>query len=620
MSQAQSAGQTVGSPNTPLPKVAGDTVGAIYLDRVEKSANREAFRKPTAQGGWESMTWAQSKDVVSELAGALMALGLDVEERVAIASSTRLEWILADLAIMCAGGANTTIYPNTQPEDVGFILSDSDTVIVFGEDASQVEKIKEAHDEAPHVRKVILFDGEGDGEFTLSWDQARAMGRQYLKDNPGAVEKRVGETSGDNLATLIYTSGTTGRPKGVELLHSNWAYEAAAMDALNVVNADDIHFLWLPLSHSFGKVLVMLQLQTGCVTAVDGRVPEIINNLPVVAPTVMAAVPRIFEKVYAGATALAEKDGGAKLKIFNWAFNIGRQVNAKKVAGEPIPAILNAKYNLADKLVFSKIKTKMGGRMKYMVSGSAKLNDDIAEWFAAAGLVILEGYGLTETSAATCVVRPDNPMIGTVGEPLPGTVIKIAEDGEILIKGPGVMRQYRNRPEANAEAFEKGDGWFSSGDIGIIDEGGRVKITDRKKDLVKTSGGKYIALGDIETRFKAETALAGAVVVVANERKYATALVALDPDAAAAWASGHGMEGASVATLAANDELKAEVGAAFETLNGKLNRWETIKDFRILSYPLDPETTPDMITPSLKIKRKNVESNNSDLVDSMYGG
>ena len=449
-----------------------------------------------------------------------------------------------------------------------------------------------------------------------NWAGLLGAGRAAASRSPGLFERSWHQVTPDDLATLIYTSGTTGRPKGVELTHSNWTYEGAAMDALGIISIDEVHFLWLPLAHSFGKVLISAQLQVGFVTAVDGRVPEIINNLPVVQPTIMAGVPRIFEKIYAGVNAQFE-GGGAKAKIADWAFRIGKQAAAKRNAGEPVAGALGMQANLAEKLVFSKIKARMGGRIRFFISGSAALNRDIAEWFDAAGLPILEGYGLTETSAATCVVRPTAIAYGTVGAPLPGTEAKIAGDGEILIKGPGVMRGYRNRPDANDEVFAPGDGWFATGDIGIIDDHGRVKITDRKKDLVKTSGGKYIALGAIESAFKVESPLVGACVVVANDRKYASALVALDPDAAKAFAEKNGLS-TDIATLSKDPKVIESIQGAFDSLNSKLNKWETIKQFRILPYVLDPETTPDEMTPSQKIKRKAVEAKNADLVESMY--
>jgi len=348
-----------------------------------------------------------------------------------------------------------------------------------------------------------------------------------------------------------------------------------------------------------------------------------------VQPTFMAGVPRIFEKVYGGAIKNGTSAGGAKAKIFNWAFSVGKREAAKRNAGQ------NAggwQLNMADKLVFSKIKEKMGGRIRYFVSGSAALSGTIAEWFDAAGLTILEGYGLTETSAATCLMRPDNVKFGTVGEPMAGTEIAIADDGEILVRGPGVMRGYRNLPEANAEVFEHGDGWFSTGDIGVIDEQGRVKITDRKKDLVKTSGGKYIAPSAIEGKFKAIEGLAQAFIVHANNRNFASALVALDSDSVlvwakennmpAAWAPGVGPqsdeEKAQYKAIAHSDAMQAEISGKIEVLNTDLNKWETIKKFEILEAPLSIETGE--LTPSLKVKRKVVEDKYQALLDGMYAG
>jgi long-chain acyl-CoA synthetase len=605
------------------------TVAQMFIDRVAKTPDREAFRKPTEEGGWHSYTWKEAYDEVAPLAAGLLALGLKTEERVGIASNTRLDWVYADLAIMLAGGATTTVYPSTGEEDVEYILSDADVVIAFAEDASQVAKLQAVKGKLPDLRQVIVFDGEGDGDWVISLADLKAKGEELLAKTPDVVHERSASISPDNLATLIYTSGTTGRPKGVELLHSNWTYEGAAIDAVGILNENDVQFLWLPLAHSFGKVLEAAQLQIGFATAVDGRVPKIVENLPVVQPTFMAGVPRIFEKVYAGAIKNGTAEGGVKAKIFNWAFEVGKREAAKKNAGQNYGGW---QYNLANKLVFSKLHEKMGGRIRYFVSGSAALSGTIAEWFDAAGLTILEGYGLTETSAATCIMRPDNVQFGTVGEPMAGTEIAIADDGEILVRGPGVMRGYRNLPEANAEVFEQGDGWFSTGDIGTIDEKGRVKITDRKKDLVKTSGGKYIAPSAIEGKFKAIFGLAQALVVHANNRNFASALVALDSDAVLVWAQENGMtatwDAGSVPAdwteaqveefkaIADSDQMKATVNSAIEQLNTDLNKWETIKKFEILEAPLSIDSGE--LTPSLKVKRKVVEDKYQGLLDAMY--
>jgi long-chain acyl-CoA synthetase len=618
MSEFPSAGRTTGSTDEPYDARA-TSFGQLILDREHKSGPSEAYRKPDGDG-WKSYTWTEAVAEASEGAAGLVAIGVEPEQRVAIASNTRLEWILADFAIMLAGAATTTIYASTGAEDVGFILSDSDSVVLIAEDQAQVDKARENN--LPDLHHVVLIDGEGDGDTVLTWDQLREKGRALLAENPDLIKQRVDATDHDSLATLIYTSGTTGKPKGVELTHGNWTYEAAAMGSLGILREDDVQFLWLPLAHSFGKVLVGGHLQVGGITVVDGRVPKIVENLPIVQPTVMAAVPRIFEKVHAGVIRNATGEGGAKTAIFNWAFKVGQRAQERRNSGQEVGGLLKTQLNLADKLVFSKVRERLGGRLRYFVSGSAALSADINAWFDIVGMPILEGYGLTETSAATTVNRPASKKPGTVGQPLPGTEIKIADDGEILVRGPGVMRAYRNRPDANEEVFGDQpagpDRWFATGDIGVIDDAGRVKITDRKKDLVKTSGGKYIAPGAIEAQFKAKCPLAGAVVVIANDRNFASALVALDPDAAKLWADSNGKSGASIEQLAGDDGVKAEIQAAIDDLNSGLNHWETIKQFRVL--PKELTVDGGELTPSLKVKRKVVETEYAGLIDDIYSG
>jgi long-chain acyl-CoA synthetase len=620
MTEVPSAGSTAGSLNEPY-ETASPSFGQLILTRVKESGPKEAYRAPYGPDDtWKSFSWDQVYTEVSEAAAGLVSLGVNVEDRVAIASNTRLEWVFADFAIMLSGAATTTVYPSTQPEDVEFILSDSGTVLLIAENQGQADKVN--HDNVPTLGRVVLIDGEGDGDQVLSWAQLREKGRALLADNANLIQERVDATGLDHLATLIYTSGTTGKPKGVELTHGNWTYEAAAISELGIFTPDDVQFLWLPLAHSFGKVLLGAHLQTASVIAIDGRIPKIITNLPVVQPTLMAAVPRIFEKVHAGVIRQATGEGGMKASIFEWAFKVGEKARAKEDAGESVGGLLGMQRGLADRLVFSKVRERMGGRLRYFVSGSAALSGDINRWFDVAGLPILEGYGLTETSAGSTVNRPENRKARTCGEPLPGTEIKIADDGEILIRGPGVMRGYRNRPDSNTEAF--GDQpagpnrWFASGDIGVIDDAGRIKITDRKKDLVKTSGGKYIAPGAIEAQFKALCPLAGAVVVIANERNFASALISLDPDAAKQWAESNGKDGADIATLAADPAVKADVQGAIDQLNAGLNKWETIKEFRLIPEELTVEG--GHLTPSLKVKRKVVEQDFKPLVDEIYGG
>ena len=518
------------------------SIAALFRDRVSRSGNREAFQY-FRNSHLERVTWSEARDRVYDLAAGLMALGLAIEDRVAIASTTRYEWALADLAVMCAGGATTTVYPTTMAEDVAFILSDSGSKVVFAEDDGQVEKLRTHRHDIPDVKKVITFSGEansGDEEgddWVISLDDLEALGREAREARPTMVDERIDLIAPDHLAVIIYTSGTTGRPKGAELTQDSIVYEAAAVHSIGILDQNDLQFLWLPLSHVFGKILLALPLQIGFPTAIDGKIDKIVDNLAVIKPTFMGAAPRIFEKAYAKIAMTIQAETGIKRQLMDWALGVGKQAMELKSQGKNVSGPLAIQLAIADKLVLSKIRERFGGRVRFFISGSAALNPEIARWFGSVGLVILEGYGLTETSAATCVNRPTlgGYNYGTVGWAVPTTDVKLAQDGEILVKGPGVMRGYRNRPDANAEVFDE-DGYFRTGDIGEIDGNGFVKITDRKKDLFKTSGGKYIAPSLIESAFKAQCPYASQILVFGDGRNYATALVTLDPDAITVWA------------------------------------------------------------------------------------
>ncbi len=596
------------------------SVAEMLRDRVRDTPHLEAYRYPDGEDGWASRTWQQTGDQVALLAAGLIALDIEPQQRIAIAASTRYEWVLADLAIMSAGAATTTVYPSTMPEDVAYILADSDSRVVFAEDDKQIEKLRAHRDELPLITKVITFDGtpdRGDDQWVISLEALADLGASHLQEHPDAVEERVKAIKPDDLATLIYTSGTTGRPKGVRLRHSSWTYEGAAIDAAHILSIDDVQFLWLPLSHSFGKVLLTIQLQIGFPTAVDGRIDKIVENLAVIRPTFMGAAPRIFEKAYARIVTTAKGHGGAKAKIFDWASKVGVQVSRLRREGRPVPAGLKAQYLLADRLVFGKVRERFGGRVRFFISGSAALARDVAEWFDGVGIVILEGYGLTESSAGSTVNRPDSYRFGTVGLPFPGTEIKIADDGEILLKGPGVMDGYHGLDKQTKQTLV-GDGWLATGDIGEVDEQGRLRITDRKKDMFKTSGGKYVAPSFIEGQFKAVCPLASQMVVHGNERNYCVALITLDPDAVDAWAEQHGMAGQSYSDVVTSPGMRDTISDYVEELNTRLNRWETIKKFDILDHDLSIESGE--LTPSLKVKRRVVEDHYRDRLDAMYAG
>ncbi|HYO33954.1 MAG TPA: AMP-dependent synthetase/ligase [Nocardioidaceae bacterium] len=588
------------------------SVGRMFFDRVEKTPDRPAYSFPVGDT-WTTITWRESSDRVARIAAGLISLGVAPEERVAIACSTRFEWILADLAIMSAGAATTTVYPSTITEDVAFIIGDSQSRVVFAEDDIQVEKLRSSRDSLPALTTVVTFDGTADGDWVLGLDDLERRGAQLLADDPEVVRRRVDATQPDHLATVVYTSGTTGRPKGVRLPHSAWTYEGVVVEELAILSIDDVQYLWLPLAHVFGKVLLTVQLAIGFVTAVDGRVDKIIDNLAVVKPTFMGAAPRIFEKAHARVVTLTADEGGLKKKIFDRAFTVGLEVTRREQAGEKIPATLAAQNAVFDKLVFSKIRARFGGRIRFFVSGAAALNRDLAAWFHAAGLLVLEGYGLTETSAGTCLNLPTHYKFGTVGQVFQGSEIRCAPDGELLIKGPGVMTGYHNA-DVGDDALQ--DGWFHTGDVGEIDSEGFVRITDRKKDVFKTSGGKYVAPQIIEGQFKTVCPYVSQILVHGNERNFVSALITLDPDAIEQWAAGQGLAGRSYSEIVTSPQAQAMVQGYVDEVNAKLNGWETIKKFVVLDRDLSVETGE--LTPSLKVKRKVVEKQFAGDLDALY--
>ncbi|MCW8099464.1 AMP-dependent synthetase/ligase [Streptomyces tauricus] len=611
------------------------SVAALFLERVAATPDAEAYRYPVpAASGegpdeWRSLSWAQAAERVYAIAAGLIELGVRPEQRVALASSTRVEWILVDLGIMCAGAATTTVYPSTKSDESAFILSDSESRVLVAEDSEQLAKAREKRAELPELSHVIVIDSagvesaDGEGDWVIGLAELEQRGAAYLEKNPDLIKDKVAAITKDQLATLIYTSGTTGRPKGVRLPHDNWSYMAKAIAATGLVGKDDVQYLWLPLAHVFGKVLTSGQIEVGHVTAVDGRVDKIIENLPVVQPTYMAAVPRIFEKVYNGVAAKARAGGGAKYKIFQWAAEVSReyakatQDNFRRTGVASAPFALSAKHKVADTLVFAKIREAFGGNLRACVSGSAALAPDIGYFFAGAGIHILEGYGLTESSAASFVNPGEAYRTGTVGKPLPGTEVRIADDGEILLRGPGIMEGYQGLPEKTAEVLES-DGWFHTGDIGELSPDGYLRITDRKKDLIKTSGGKYIAPAEVEGQFKAVCPYVSNILVHGADRNFCTALIALDEPSILTWAADNGLGGKSYAEVVAAPATVELIDEHVRTLNEGLQRWQTIKKFKLLPRDLDIEHGE--LTPSLKLKRPVVEREYKYLIDEMYAG
>ncbi len=609
------------------------SVAHLFQDRVAATPDREAFRYPVATAGdgpddWHSYTWAEAAQRVSAIAAGLMDLGVLPEERVAIASNTRVDWILADLGVMCAGAAVTTVYPTTNGEETAFILADSESKVLIAENAAQLAKVRAHRAELPGLRHVVVIDSgdatpaadDPDG-WLLSLADLADRGAGYLEKNPDCVTDTVAALRREQLATLIYTSGTTGRPKGVRLRQDTWSYMGYAIEQIDLVHREDVQYLWLPLAHVFGKVLLSSHIKVGHVMAVDGRIDRIIENLPVVKPTRMCGVPRIFEKVYNGVAMKAKAGGAAKYRIFTWAAAVAQeharvsQENHRRTGTPSVPFGLRAKHAVADRLVYAKLRAAFGGRMEGCVSGSAALTPDIGYFFSGAGIPILEGYGLTESAAASFVNRKESYRTGTVGKALPGCEVRVADDGEILLRGPGIMDGYHGLPDQTAEVLDS-DGWFHTGDIGELSDDGYLRITDRKKDLFKTSGGKYVAPSEVEGRFKAVCPYVSTMVVIGAGRHFCSALIALDEQALMGWADEHGLGGLEYADVVADPRTQQLIDGYVSELNAGLQRWQTIKKYRLLPRDLDVEHGE--LTPSLKLKRPVVEAQYSELIDEMY--
>jgi long-chain acyl-CoA synthetase len=591
------------------------SIAALLDARAAATPERIAFTAPVGDT-CQPWTWAEVSHVVRRAAAGLRSIGLSDEQRAAILGGTSLQWILADLAVLTAGGATTTIYPANTADECRFIITNSESRVVFVDDREQLDKLRAIRSDIPYVEAVVTLDSgdSGDSGWVLSWDDLLRRGDECLAEQPSIIDDVVRTITPDRLATVIYTSGTTGRPKGVELLQDAWLYVADAGDKADILEAEDVHFLWLPLSHAFGKMLVILMINIGVQTAVDGRVDRIVDNLATLRPTIMVAAPRIFEKAHNTVVSTIRQEGGLRLALFRWARGVGTRMSRARQAGRRPSPTLAIQHRLADALVLSRLRQRFGGRIRYFVSGSAPLSPEMAEFFDAAGMPILEGYGLTEASAGSFVNPRTAPRFGTVGPPLPGTEVRFADDGEVLIRSRGVMRGYHNLPDETAAVLC--DGWLHTGDIGELDDHGYLRITDRKKELIKTSGGKYVAPALIEGRLKAASPYISQVLVHGDRRNYCTALVTLDPDAIVRWASTHGLPD-HPATLATTDEIRDLIQRAVDRVNAALARHETIKRFAVLVAEFSVEEGE--LTPSLKVKRNVVERRHAAVLDSLYG-
>jgi long-chain acyl-CoA synthetase len=590
------------------------TIVELAKEQVEKFGDRIWYYYKK-QNRWVGVSFREAHDETRAVAAGLLALGVEKGECVGIVSETRREWALADMAILSCGAVTVGVYPTETPQNTEYILNHSGSRFVFVENRKQYEKIKSIIQKLPNIKKLILFENEDiQDELVVSLEEIRKSGEEFYRLKPEEYENRYRSITLDDIATIVYTSGTTGPPKGVVLTHRNISAVTVASAKAIPLREDDFGIVFLPLSHVLQRVSGYVGLYLGARGAFAESIEKIVDNFQELKPTVQSSVPRLFEKFYIKVLSMVENAPERRKKIFHWCMNAGHQVSALKRAKKKIPLTLRIKYKLADLLVFRKIKKVLGGRIRFMVSGAAPISVKILEFFHAAGILILEGYGLTETAAPATVNRLDDYKFGTVGKPIPCCEVKIAEDGEVLIRGENVFKEYYKNPEATKEAFTS-DGWFKTGDIGTIDEDGFLKITDRKKELIITAGGKNIAPQNIENVLKSSQYISHAFVY-GDRRKYLTALITLDSEEVENYLRAKNVPHNSSRPLSEHPEVMRLIEREVLESNRHLARFEQIKKFRILKDDFSVETGE--LTPTMKLKRRVITEKYKKLLDEMY--
>ena len=590
------------------------TLTQLFFTSVDRHADRRPAALRAKVGGvWRAITHKELAQRVVAAAVGLRELGIRPGDRVSILSETRPEWAIADYACLCAQAADVPIYPTLTAKQTEYILKDSGAVGVFCSTAEQVAKALEVKSHLPALQHVIAFEPEAKRPGVLTLAELEARGNAAAAKYPRAREEALA-VSPDAIATLIYTSGTTGEPKGVILTHNNlWSNVQAGLQVMALTDQDEC-LAMLPLSHVYERMVDYTLMDAGVIINYAESFDKVGPNLLEVRPTIVLSVPRLYEKVYARVLENALSGSALKRKIFFWAKQAGDDWATLTLDQRPIPFGLALKHRIADRLVFSKLRARTGGRIRFFISGSAPLSPEIAKFFFSAGLPVLEGYGLTETSPVLTLNPLTRPKIGTVGPVVPGVQLKIAADGEVLAKGPNIMQGYYNKPEATAEAIDA-EGWLHTGDIGELDADGYLKITDRKKDLIKTAGGKYIAPQPIENQVKLNKFVANAVLL-GDKRKFSIILVVPNYEALEAWAKGEGSSFSSrpelIALPAVQQKMEAEVNARL----GDLARFERPKKVVLLEQDFTIESGE--LTPTLKVKRRVVEKNYQELIDRTY--
>lgn len=559
---------------------------------------------------WVKRSFVEVEETVRKLALGLVDLGVAKGDKVSILANTRPEWTYFDFAALSIGATVVPIYQTNSPEECQYVLENSDAKVVVVEDDEQLEKIRAVRDQLPLLEQVVRMTGASDDAISLEDLSARGATR-----DAGEWERLWQAVSPQDICTFIYTSGTTGPPKGCVISHGNYRAMLDMVNDTSVIEGEDVTYLYLPLAHSFALLIQLGSFDLGATIAYWERDPlKIMPNLAELKPTYFPSVPRIFEKIYTLATSSMEKEGGLKKAVFDWSIRVGEKMRQAERGGRKPGFLLRKQYEFADKKVLSKIRGLFGGQLRLAVSGAAPISPDILRFFDAAGVLVLEGWGMTETSTAATISSPDDFKIGTIGKPFPGCEIKIAEDGEILVKGPNVFQGYYKNEEATRETIV--DGWLHTGDLGSIDADGFITITGRKKDIIITAGGKNITPANLEGEIK-QHPLVSQCVVVGDRRPYLVALVTLDPEEATAYAKEHALP-EDPAQLAANGDVREAIEAHLAKVNEKFARVEQVKKIAILPQDLSQENGE--LTPTLKVKRAVVADKHQDEIEQLYAG
>jgi len=581
----------------------GRTLGEMLL----RSAGREGVALSYKdRGQWVEISYAQMLRSVRDIARGLIALGIERGDRVAILCNTRPEWTLADAGVMCAGAATAPIYHTNSPEECEYVLVHSDSRLVFCEDADQLAKVAQVKDRCPELEHVVLLTGEDRNAMTLA--ELCAAG---AKIDAEEVDRRVAAVGSGDLATLVYTSGTTGPPKACMLSHSNWISTANLYEqVLDLQDPPVIVFMFLPLAHSLARIIQMLTIDVGGTLVFWQRDPQrLLEDIREASPTHLTSVPRVFEKIFTAASAGVAEQSAVKRAIFRWALGTGRE--ARRREPDSVGWLLRRRHELADRFVLSTVRGLFGDRLRLAMSGAAPIAAHVLEFFDASGVTVLEGWGLSESTAAGTLNTVRERRIGTVGRPLPGVDVRIADDGEILMRGPHIFDGYLKDARATEEAFT--DGWFRTGDIGSLQDG-FLTITGRKKEIIITSSGKNISPANIETVLK-ESRWISQAVVYGDNRPYLVALITLDPEEAPALAAQLGIE-PDRSSMAGDERVRAVIGEAVDRTNARFARIEQIKRFAILDRDLTQ--AEGELTPTLKVRRRVVYDKFADIFDPLF--